>query len=169
MRSPAGWSPRCIEPLHDEHGTNVMKKLFAVLLLAFCGTHAIADPALPEITLEIKGHKLTAEVAATDNTRTVGLMHRRMMPENRGMLFVFPYTAPQSFWMMNTYIPLSIAFIDEHGTIVNIADMKPLTTDSHPSARPAKYALEMNRGWFTKRGIKAGARIEGLKSAPPQQ
>lgn len=148
---------------------NVMKKLFAALLFAFCGTHAIADPALPEVTLEIKGHKLTAEVAATDNTRTMGLMHRRMMPENRGMLFVFRNAAPQSFWMMNTYIPLSIAFIDERGAIVNIADMKPLTTDPHPSAKPAKYALEMNRGWFAKRGIKAGARIDGLKNAPTPQ
>ena len=136
-----------------------MKTLLAALFLAFCGAHAIADQTLPEIALGIKGHKLTAEVAATDNTRMTGLMHRRMMPENRGMLFVFPYAAPQSFWMMNTYVPLSIAFIDEHDTIVNIADMKPLTTDPHPSAKPAKYALE----------IKAGAKIEGLKNAPPPQ
>ena len=146
-----------------------MKKLLAAVLLASCAAHALADQALPEIALEIKGHKLTAEVAATDNTRTTGLMHRRMMPENRGMLFVFRHAAPQSFWMMNTYIPLSIAFIDERGTIVNITDMKPLTTDPHPSAKPAKYALEMNRGWFAKRGIKAGASIEGLTSAPPPQ
>jgi uncharacterized membrane protein (UPF0127 family) len=146
-----------------------MKKLFAILILSFCGTQSFADTALPEITLEIKGHKLVAEVAATDATRTTGLMHRRMMPENRGMLFVFPYASPQSFWMMNTYIPLSIAFIDEHGAILNIADMKPLTTDPHPSAGPAKYALEMNKGWFAKRGIKAGATIDGLKNAPPAQ
>lgn len=143
-----------------------MKKLLAALVLAFCGTHALADRALPEIALEIKGHKLTAEVAATENARTTGLMHRRIMPENRGMLFVFPHAASQSFWMMNTYIPLSIAYVDEHGTIVNIADMTPLTTDPHLSAKPAKYALEMNQGWFAKRGIKAGARIEGLKNAP---
>lgn len=146
-----------------------MKNLLAALLFAFCAAPAIADQALPEIALAIKGHKLTAEVAATDNARMTGLMHRRMMPENRGMLFVFPHAAPQSFWMMNTYIPLSIAFIDEHGAIVNIADMKPLTTDAHPSAKPAKYALEMNQGWFAKRGIKAGAKIESLKNAPPPQ
>jgi uncharacterized membrane protein (UPF0127 family) len=146
-----------------------MKKLLAALFLAFCGAHAAADQALPEIALEIKGHKLTAEVAATDGARMTGLMHRRMMPENRGMLFVFPYAAPQSFWMMNTYIPLSIAFVDEHGAIINVTDMQPLTTDSHPSAKPAKYALEMNQGWFAKRGIKAGAKIEGLKNAPPPQ
>jgi len=145
---------------------NFLRRLLAILILAFCGAHALAEQALPELALEIKGHKLTAEIAATEAARATGLMHRRMLPENRGMLFVFPYTAPQSFWMMNTYIPLSIAFLDEAGAIVNIADMKPLTTDSHPSAKPAKYALEMNQGWFAKRGIKAGARIEGLGNLP---
>ncbi len=148
---------------------NTMKRLVAILAFALSGTLAHADAALPEVTLSIKGHKLTAEVAATDSTRTTGLMHRRMMPENRGMLFVFAYAQPQSFWMMNTYIPLSIAYVDEHGVIVHITDMKPLTTDPHPSVKPAKYALEMNQGWFAKRGIKAGARIDGLKDAPPAQ
>ncbi len=148
---------------------NTMKKLFLIALLALCGPSLYAQTPLPEITLSIKGHKLTAEVAANDNSRTVGLMHRRMMPENRGMLFVFVYAQPQSFWMMNTYLPLSIAFIDEQGVIVNIADMKPLTTDPHPSAKPAKYALEMNQGWFAKHGIKAGARVDGLKEAPAAQ
>ena len=146
-----------------------MKKLLAVLIFAFCGAHAWAAQDLPELPLEIKGHKLIAEVAATDATRSTGLMHRRMLPDNRGMLFVFSRAEPQSFWMMNTYVPLSIAFIDEAGTIINIEDMKPLTTNPHPSAKPAKYALEMNRGWFAKRGIKAGARIDGLKNVPPPQ
>ena len=146
-----------------------MKRLVAIFIFAYCTAHAWAAEALPEIALAIKGHKVTAEVAATDATRATGLMHRRMLPENRGMLFVFPYAAPQSFWMMNTYVPLSIAFIDEAGTIVNIADMKPLTTDPHPSTKPAKYALEMNQGWFAKRGIKAGASVEGLKNAPRAQ
>src|SRR5471032_1781588 len=143
-----------------------MRNLFAILFLAWCGAQAHAQTALPEVTLSVQGHKLTAEVAATDNSRTTGLMHRRMMPENRGMLFVFAYAQPQSFWMMNTYIPLSIAYIDEQGVIVNITDMKPLTTDPHPSTKPAKYALEMNQGWFAKRGIKAGVRVDGLNEAP---
>ena len=146
-----------------------LRRLLAVLLLASCGAHARADQALPELVLEIKGHKLTAEVAATEPQRATGLMYRRMLPENRGMLFVFPYAAPQNFWMMNTYVPLSIAFIDENGTIVNIADMKPLTTDSHSSTKPAKYALEMNQGWFAKRGIKPGARVEGIERARAAQ
>lgn len=147
----------------------IMKKILAILILGLCGAHAWSAETLPEVTLEIKGHKLTAEVAATDATRTVGLMHRRIMPENRGMLFVFASPAMQNFWMMNTYIPLSIAFVDEAGTIVNIDDMQPLTTDPHPSAKPAKYALEMNKGWFAKRGIKAGVKINGLKSATVAQ
>ena len=146
-----------------------MRKLLALLALTICCAYAYADTALPEITLEIKGHKLVAEVAANDSARTTGLMHRRMMPENRGMLFVFAQTQPLSFWMMNTYLPLSIAFADEQGVIVNIDDMKPLTTDPHPSSKPARFALEMNRGWFARHGIKAGARIVGLKNAPPPQ
>ena len=131
---------------------------------------AVAVPAhadLPEITLSVNGHKLTAEVAHTEPARTQGLMHRRMLPENRGMLFVFAHVALHAMWMMNTHVPLSVAFVDERGVITNIADMKPGTQDTHPAAKPAKYALEMNRGWFTKRGIRAGARIEGLEQAPP--
>lgn len=143
-----------------------VKQLLAILLLTCCGAQAHAQQTLPEIVLEIRGYKLTAEVAANDQARATGLMHRRMMPESRGMLFVFPDAAPQSFWMMNTYIPLSIAFLDDNGTIINIADMKPLTTDPHPSAKPAKYALETNQGWFARRGIRPGAKVEGLKRAP---
>lgn len=136
-------------------------QLVALLVLSLC-SYAHAERALPEAALEIQGHKLTAEVAGDDASRTTGLMHRRMLPENRGMLFVFPAAAVQNFWMMNTYVPLSIAYIDDQGKIVNIADMKPLTTDPHPSAKPVRYALEMNRGWFAKRGISAGAKVEGL-------
>ena len=144
------------------------KQLLTTLLLVCCFS-AHAAQALPEVALEINGHKLTAEVAATEPARTTGLMHRRMLPENRGMLFVFAAAAPQSFWMKNTYVPLSIAFLDESGTIINIEDMKPLTTDPHSSTRPARYALEMNQGWFAKRGIKPGARVGGLNKAPGSQ
>ena len=122
---------------------------------------------LPELVFSISGHKLTAEVAATDAHRMTGLMHRRMMPENRGMLFVFTDIANHAMWMENTHIPLSVAFIDTHGVIVNIEDMKPLTRDAHAAKKPVKYALEMNAGWFTRRGIKPGAKIEGLEKAPP--
>ena len=138
----------------------------ASLALAL-GTLGVRAAGMPEIPLVVNGHTLTVEVAVTDETRSQGLMHRRILPENRGMLFVFREVAPHAMWMMNTYIPLSVAFLDERGQIINIADMQPHTRDSHGASRPAKYALEMNQGWFAKRGIKPGARIEGLERAPP--
>ena len=141
-----------------------LKHAVAVFTLCLLAVAARAD--MPEIALTIGRHQIIAEVAATDADRAQGLMHRRMMPENRGMLFVFQQTAPLGFWMMNTYLPLSIAFVDDAGTIINITDMKPLTTDTHHSSRPARYALEMNKGWFAKRGIGSGAKIEGLARAP---
>jgi len=140
-------------------------RAFALSVLLCLATAAHAQ--LPETALSVNGHKLTAEVANSDATRTQGLMHRRILPENRGMLFVFDSPAFHAMWMMNTYIPLSVAFIDERGVIINIEDMKPHTQDTHPAAKPAKYALEMNHGWFGKRGIKPGAKIEGIERAPP--
>ena len=136
-------------------------------LLALLCIAGMARAQMPEVALSVNGHKLTAEVASTEATRTEGLMHRRILPADRGMLFVFSEVSRHAMWMMNTYIPLSVAFLDEGGTIINIEDMKPHTRDSHPSAKPAKYALEMNLGWFAKRGIKPGAKIEGLGQAPP--
>lgn len=131
---------------------------------------ALTAPAraeLPQITLSVNGHPLTAEVANTDPSRTEGLMHRRILPENRGMLFVFTDVSRHAMWMMNTHVPLSVAFLDERGVIINIEDMKPHTQDAHAAAKPAKYALEMNRGWFQKRGIRPGAKVEGIERAPP--
>ncbi len=139
----------------------------ALSLLALLCVAGMARAQMPEVVLSVNGHKLTAEVASTEATRTQGLMHRRILPADRGMLFVFPDISRHAMWMMNTYIPLSVAFLDEGGTIINIEDMKPHTQDSHPSAKPAKYALEMNLGWFAKRGIKPGAKIQGLERAPP--
>ena len=138
--------------------------LLAALALA---VPAAARAQMPEVPLVVNGHRLTVEVAGTDATRMQGLMHRRILPESRGMLFVFREVAHHAMWMMNTNIPLSVAFVDERGVIINIEDMKPHTQDTHPAAKPAQYALEMNQGWFAKRGIKPGARIEGLERAPP--
>jgi uncharacterized membrane protein (UPF0127 family) len=133
--------------------------------LALCGLAARAQ--LPEIGLAVNGHMLTAEVAHTDAARIQGLMHRRILPEDRGMLFVFSEAALHGMWMKNTYIPLSVAFLDESGAVINIADMQPHTLNAHAAAKPAKYALEVNRGWFRKRGIRPGARVEGIERAPP--
>ena len=146
-----------------QEGASTWRALLVALLFGLSGISSAAG--LPEVTLEIAGHKLTSEVAATDAARSTGLMHRRMMPENRGMLFVFPAAELHGMWMMNTYLPLSVAFIASDGTIVNIEDMEPHTQNTHSAVRPAKYALEMNKGWFRKRGIKPGAKVVGLERA----
>ncbi len=140
------------------------KSLFLALAL-LCSSYARAD--MPELVLRIGGHALSAEVASTDSQRSMGLMHRRILPENRGMLFVFPSLALHAMWMMNTYVPLSVAFLDRDGVIINIADMEPHTQTAHGALRPAKYALEANQGWFRKRGIKPGDKVEGVEKAGP--
>ena len=142
-----------------------MKRL--LLSLTFCFVSLSAQAAMPLVELSFGKHTLTAEVANNDPDRMQGLMHRRMLPENRGMLFVFPNIAPHGMWMMNTYIPLSVAFIDDKGVIVNIEDMQPHTRDPHNAKQPVRYALEMNLGWFRKRGIGTGAKLEGLDKVPP--
>jgi uncharacterized protein len=141
-----------------------MKILLVTAVLVLFAAGAAAESS--EISLSVGGRQLTVEVAHTEAARAQGLMHRRMLPENRGMLFVFREPALHGMWMMNTYVPLSVAFIDEQGLIVNIADMEPQSRTTHSAARPAKYALEVNRGWFAKHGIKPGAHVEGIERAP---
>ncbi len=144
-----------------------MKRL--LLTLTLCFMHAAAQAAMPQLELTVRKHVLTAEVAHTDPDRMQGLMYRRILPENRGMLFVFPNIAYHGMWMMNTYIPLSVAFLDNDGVIINIEDMQPHTRDAHNAARPARYALEMNLGWFRKRDIRPGMKTDGIDKAPPPQ
>jgi uncharacterized membrane protein (UPF0127 family) len=112
-------------------------------------------------------HLIQAEVANTFDTRMTGLMHRKKLGANTGMLFVFPDVARHCMWMKNTFVPLSVAFIDERGVILNIADMQPQTEDSHCATAPARFALEMNQGWFAAKGVKPGAKISGIEKAPP--
>jgi uncharacterized protein len=140
-----------------------LKAFIAAVLM--CLFSAIAQAGFSETTLVIEGHKIAVEVASTAPDRATGLMHRRMLPENRGMLFIFDEVARHGMWMMNTFIPLSVAFLDRDGKIINIEDMQPETRNSHTAARPARYALEMNLGWFARRGIKPGAKVEGLEKA----
>jgi uncharacterized membrane protein (UPF0127 family) len=143
----------------------MLKAVIAAALL--CLSTSVFAAEVPEIRLTIGKQSVTAEVANTETQRATGLMHRRMLPEDRGMLFVFPEVALHAMWMMNTYVPLSVAFLDRDGTIINIEDMQPQTQDTHPAARPARYALEVNQGWFRKRGIKPGDKVEGLEKAGP--
>ncbi len=121
---------------------------------------------LPIVHLTLNHHEVLAEVANKIPTRDAGLMFRKSMGENNGMLFVFHETALRAFWMKNTYIPLSIAFMDDKGIILNVLEMPPLTEDSFFSKGGAKYALEMNAGWFEKNGLKPGDPVIGLDQAP---
>ncbi|MES2632716.1 MAG: DUF192 domain-containing protein [Pseudomonadota bacterium] len=116
---------------------------------------------LPRVKLSAGMHQIEAQVAQTNEQRQTGLMHRREMPQHEGMLFIFEQPTQQCFWMKNTLLPLAIAFVADDGTIVNIDEMKPQTLDSHCSTKPVRYVLEMNTGWFGKRGIKAGAKLAG--------
>lgn len=116
---------------------------------------------LPRVRLQAGMHLIDAQVATTPEQREIGLMFRKQLPQQEGMLFVFEAPAQQCFWMKNTLLPLAVAFVADDGTIVNLDEMKPQTLDSHCSQRPVRYVLEMNRGWFSKKGIKPGYRLEG--------
>ena len=132
-----------------------------LLCLALVAAPAAAQQ-LPVVQLNAGMHLIRAELAADYATRMTGLMHRASMPSNAGMLFIFDEATTHCMWMKNTLLPLSVAFIDERGAIINVEDMAPHTEDSHCASRPARYALEMNRGWFAARGIKPGSRIGGI-------
>ena len=133
----------------------------SLVLLMMLAAPAMAQE-LPVVQLRAGMHLIRAELAADHETRGRGLMHRKSLGPNSGMLFVFEGPGIQCMWMKNTNIPLSVAFLDDQGTIINIADMQPHTEDSHCAKRPAIYALEMAQGWFAQRGIKPGMKLAGL-------
>jgi uncharacterized membrane protein (UPF0127 family) len=127
------------------------------------------QPPLRTVELGAGMHVIRAEVADGFASRMQGLMQRTSLPPNGGMLFVFDEDATHCMWMKNTLIPLSVAFLDERGAIINIADMQPHSEQSHCASRSARYALEMMQGWFAQRGIRAGARLRGLDKLAPQR
>jgi len=141
------------------------QSFFCALLLALATTMATAQEQpqlnLPRLALGAGMHRIEAQVALTPEQRQIGLMFRSEMPQHEGMLFVFEEPAQQCFWMKNTLLPLTAAFVADDGTIINLVDMRPKTTDSHCSAAPVRFVLEMNQGWFAKRAIKAGYRLTG--------
>jgi uncharacterized membrane protein (UPF0127 family) len=145
----------------------VMLRLRHALLALVCAlvTSAAWSHGEPQnlaaTTLKVGMHSIRAQLAITPQQRQIGLMHRREMPSHEGMLFVFDEPSRQCFWMRNTLIPLTIAYLADDGTVVNLADMQPQSDESHCSAKPVRFALEMNQGWFAKRGIKPGTRIGG--------
>lgn len=145
------------------------KNVFAAFFGLLLSGAALAQTAMPVVELTAGFHRIEAEVAATDQNRQTGLMQRKSMPAQRGMLFVFPQPNAYCMWMRNTLIPLSVAFLDAEGKIINIEDMQPQTEDNHCAKKMASYALEMNIGWFAQRGLKAGTRLNGIEKAPRGQ
>jgi uncharacterized membrane protein (UPF0127 family) len=142
--------------------------VLALGLLA-AGGRGSAQATPPTVRLNAGIHLITAEVAADDPMRTRGLMFRAALAPNHGMLFIFEGKAIRCMWMRNTLIPLSVAFLDDDGRIVNIEDMQPKTEESHCARAPVRFALEMTRGWFAQRGLKAGAVIGGVPGATPKR
>jgi uncharacterized membrane protein (UPF0127 family) len=143
-----------------------LRTLIAVLAAACVAT---AHAELPTIQLRAGMHLIRAEVAADNAARMQGLMHRESLGPNAGMLFIFDEAAIHCMWMKNTLIPLSVAFIDESGTIINIADMQPHSEQSHCAAAQALFALEMAKGWFAQRGVKPGMQLGGLEKLAPHR
>ncbi len=137
----------------------------AALCLAALAAAQDGPQKLAQVRLNAGIHNINAELAATPEQREIGLMFRTSMPNNDGMLFVFEQPGQQCFWMRNTLLPLSIAFLADDGSVVNIDDMKPQTLDSHCSGKPVRFVLEMNQGWFAKRGIKPGSKLRGAPFA----
>jgi uncharacterized membrane protein (UPF0127 family) len=156
-----------VAPRHAMHERlqAMMRSVLALLAaLVACATASAAQTIveLPTVALTINGNKLTAEVARTTEQQMTGLMYRFSLKPDHGMVFVFDRSEQRAFWMKNTYIPLSIAFVAADGRIVNIEDMAPRDEASHFSAGPAMYAIEMRKGWFAERGIQPGDRVSGL-------
>ena len=141
-----------------------MRTVLSIVALAFA-LEARGDLPLVELTAGM--HVIKAEFADSFQARARGLMHREKLAQNAGMLFRFDEAATQCMWMKNTLIPLSVAFIDESGTIVTILEMQPHDETSRCSSGPARYALEMNRAWFAERGIKPGMKLRGLEKVAP--
>jgi uncharacterized membrane protein (UPF0127 family) len=148
---------------------SLIQRLALACLMALSSAVAPAQQApqmnLPVVQLHAGMHNIRAQVARTPDQRSTGLMHRQEMPQHEGMLFIFDEPSVQCFWMKNTLLPLSIAFLADDGTVVNVRDMQPQALDSHCSDKPVRYVLEMNQGWFTKRGVKPGFKLSGAPFA----
>ena len=146
---------------------NAVVPALAACLAAIVLSASAQEPqtTLPRTRLSVSMHQIDAQIAQSPEQRANGLMHRKEMPQHEGMLFVFDQPSMQCFWMKNTLIPLSAAFLEDDGTVVNVVDMQPQTTESHCSAKPVRYVLEMNQGWFGKKNVKPGTKIGGAAFA----
>ena len=149
-----------------------MKHIHRILISVFITIASFASYAqtpqthLQRATLLVGMFQIDAQIAQTPEERQIGLMFRVQMPQAEGMIFIFEEPSKQCFWMKNTILPLTAAFVSDDGTIVNLADMKPQTTETHCSAKPVRFVLEMNQGWFVKKGINAGSKLKGPMFQP---
>jgi len=138
-----------------------------IITIASFASYAQAPQThLQRAVLSLGMFQIDAQIAQTPEERQIGLMFRAQMPQAEGMIFIFEEPSKQCFWMKNTILPLTAAFIADDGTILNLADMKPQTTETHCSAKPVRFVLEMNQGWFAKKGIKAGSKLKGVMFQP---
>ena len=158
IQHPAGWLQRTLEAGRGRRGSRALIGFVTLWVLAA----AAAAESLPAGELPIAGQTLTVEIAATPETMARGLMFREHLPDDHGMLFIWPGDQVVGMWMKNTLIPLSVAFIDRDYRVRNIADMEPHSRRVHPSDGPVRFALEVNRGWFERHGVRPGTRIDGL-------
>ena len=140
-------------------------RVLALGALLLCG-NALADVSFKTSQVKVAGHPLKVELALSDPQREQGLMFRKQLGKNDGMLFVFDEPGYHAMWMKNTLIPLSVAFVDGEGRILNILDMEPQTLDAHTAAGPAVYAIETNKGWYAEHKVKAGDKVTGLPKPP---
>ena len=135
----------------------ISSTVFSVCVFA----QGVPQTQLPRATLNAGMHLMQVQLAQNFEQRQMGLMWRKEMPQNEGMLFIFEQASVQCFWMRNTLIPLTAAFVADDGTVVNLVDMKPMSDESHCSTKPVRFVLEMNQGWFAKRNIQAGYKLTG--------
>lgn len=148
----------------------IVKTLLTPLFLMAAAALAQESPQfdLQRTPLTAGIHQIDTQLAITPAQHAIGLMYRKEMEQHEGMLFVFPTPSRQCFWMKNTLIPLTAAFLADDGMILNLEDMKPHTEESHCSIKPVRYVLEMNKGWFAKKGLKPGMRLTGQPFATPK-
>ena len=145
----------------------MMRQFVSMLMVLATALPTLAGAqAMPVTELTAGMFRIEAEVAATQDDRMLGLMHRKSMAPHKGMLFVFDGAAKHCMWMRNTLLPLAVAFLDDKGRIINVEEMLPQTEDNHCAAKPARYALEMNAGWFKGHGFGLGTTIVGIEKAP---
>lgn len=143
-----------------------IRHLFAAVVLSAASLALAAEITFKTGHVKVGPHPLKVELAVSDEERSRGLMFRKAMGKDEGMLFVFDELGYHSMWMKDTLIPLSVAFIDGDGKIINILDMEPQTLDTHSAAGPARYAIETNKGWFVEKKVKPGDKVTGLPKPP---